>query len=222
MPATAEEIQQGEEEGIEIFPARTFTRIIEENGKVAGVECLEVSSLCFDEDKNPQIETKEGSKHVIPADTVIFAIGQRPDIPEGFGLNTLPNRLIELDPFTGAASREGVFAAGDVVNGASSVIKAIASGRKAAAALDRYLGGSGIIEEKLAPLLEPEKCIGLREGFARLERTESLLLPPETRTRSFCPVAQHMDEREAIGEAERCLQCDLRLKITPVKFWSQY
>jgi formate dehydrogenase (NADP+) beta subunit len=222
MPATAEEIRQGEEEGIELFPARTFTRIIEENGKITGVACLEVTTLTFDEDKNPQIETSEGSQHVIPADTVIFAIGQRPDIPEGFGLNTLPNRLIELDPFTQSASREGVFAAGDVVNGASSVIRAIASGRKAAAALDQYLGGSGIIEEKLAPPQEPAKCIGLREGFAKLERVEDTLVLPEERVKSFCPVAQGMDEAGAISEAERCLQCDLRLKITPIKFWSQY
>jgi formate dehydrogenase (NADP+) beta subunit len=222
MPATAEEIQQGEEEGIEIFPARTFTRIVEKEGKVTGVECLEVSSLCFDETKNPQIETCEGSQHIIPADTVMFAIGQRPDIPEGFGLDTLPNRLIELDPFTLGTSREGVFAAGDVVNGASSVIKAIASGRKAAAALDQYLGGSGIIEEKLAPQKEPVKCIGLREGFAALGRVGDKLLPADERVKSFCPATQSMDEAEALGEADRCLQCDLRLKITPIKFWSSY
>jgi formate dehydrogenase beta subunit len=222
MPATAEEIQQGEEEGIEVWAARTFTRIMEENGKVTGVECFEVTALTFDEDKNPQIETKEDSRHVIPADTVIFAIGQRPDISQDFGLNLVPNGLIELDPFTQSASREGVFAAGDVVNGASSVIKAIASGRKAAAALDQYLGGSGIIEEKLAPQTEPAKCIGLREGFAALKRVEDALVGPEERVKSFCPVAQTMDEAGAIGEAERCLQCDLRLKITPIKFWSQF
>jgi len=222
MPATAEEIRQGEEEGIELWAARTFTRIVEEEGKVIGVACLEVSSLTFDEDKNPQIEICEGSQHNIPADTVIFAIGQRPDIAPNFGLNLVPNGLIELDPFTQAASREGVFAAGDVVNGASSVIKAIASGRKAAAALDQYLGGSGMIEEKLAPPQEPAKCIGLREGFAALKRVEDTLVPPEERIKSFCPVAQSMDEAGAIGEAERCLQCDLRLKITPIKFWSQF
>ena len=222
MPATAEEIQQGEEEGIKLFPSRTFTRIVEENGKITGVECREVTALTFDEDKNPQIETKEDSLHVIPADAVIFAIGQRPDIPQNFGLNQAPNGLIELDPFTQSASREGVFAAGDVVNGASSVIKAIASGRKAAAALDQYIGGSGIIEEKLAPQNEPAKCIGLREGFAALKRGEDKLVPAKERIKSFCTVAQGMDENGAVGEAERCLQCDLRLKITPIKFWSQY
>ncbi|OGN98574.1 MAG: ferredoxin, partial [Chloroflexi bacterium RBG_13_51_52] len=79
MPAADDEIKQGEEEGITLYPARTFTRILTENGKITGVECLEVSSLTFDEEKNPQIETREDSQHVIEADTVIFAIGQRPE-----------------------------------------------------------------------------------------------------------------------------------------------
>jgi len=222
MPATAEEIQQGEEEGIKVFPARTFTRILTENGKITGVECCDVCALTFDEDKNPQIEIKENSTHVIATDTVIFAIGQRPEIPEGFGLNTLPNSLIEVDPYTFTTSREGVFAAGDAVTGASSVIKSIASGRKAAAALDRFLGGSGMLDEKLAPVKEPDKCIGLKQGFAALKRVENKLVPADDRIKSFCPVAPDMDEEVAVCEAERCLQCDLRLKITPIKFWSQY
>jgi formate dehydrogenase (NADP+) beta subunit len=222
MPATGEEIKQGEEEGIQVFPARTFTRIVTEGGAVTGVECLEVTSLSFDEDKNPQIETSDDSRHIIPADTVIFAIGQRPEIPENFGVEVRPNRLIEVDSYTCAASREGVYAAGDAVNGPSSVIKAIASGRKAATALDQYLGGSGMIEEKLAPVKEPEKCIGLKEGFAALARMNDMLKPADERVKGFSCAVQDIGEKDAVGEAERCLQCDLRLKITPVKFWSQY
>jgi formate dehydrogenase beta subunit len=222
MPAAREEIEQGEEEGIKIYPGRTFTRIINENRKIKGVECLEVISLSFDEEKNPQIETRENSEHVIEADTVITAIGQRPEIPAGFGLETGMGNCINIDPYSFTTNREGVFAAGDAVNGTSSVIKAIASGRKAAIALDRYLGGSGDIDEKLALLKEPEKNIGLREGFANLERCQEACVPAEKRIKSFCRVVQEMDENTAEGEARRCLQCDLRLKITPIKFWSAY
>ncbi len=222
MPATADEIKQGEDEGIEIFPASTFTRIIVENGKITGVECQEVTSLSFDEDRNPQIEIKENSQHIIPADMVIFAIGQRPDVPVNFGVNILPNNLIEIDPYTFTTSREGVYAAGDSVTGPSSVIKSIASGRKAAAALDWYLGGSGMLDEKLAPQKEPEKQIGLKEDFAELKRMDDMLLAADERVKSFCPVARDIDEATAACEAERCLQCDLRLKIKPIKFWSQY
>ncbi|MBN1161043.1 MAG: FAD-dependent oxidoreductase, partial [Dehalococcoidales bacterium] len=222
MPATNDEIQQGEEEGIEIYPARTFTRILTENGKITGVECLEVTSLTFDEEKNPQIETREDSQHVIEADTVIFAIGQRPDIQEGFGLNTIIGSLIEVDEFTFTTSKEGVFAAGDAVNGTSSVIKAIASGRKAAVALDKYLGGNGDISEILGPVTEPEKKLGRQEGFASLKRCSDAYVPVNKRIKSFCKVVDDLDEEIAVCEAKRCLQCDLRLKITPVKFWSSY
>ncbi len=222
MPAGKDEIEQGEEEGIEIFPGRTFTRVINENGKITGVECLEVASLSFDDEKNPQIEVVEGSQHVIDADTVIFAIGQRPDIPEGFGLETGSGNCIGIDPFTFGTNRDGVFAAGDAVSGASSVIKAIASGIKSAIALDRYLGGSGDIDRKLMPEREPEKNIGSWEGFAALERCPDSCVPAAERVKSFCRVVKDMDENTAEAEAERCLQCDLRLKITPVKFWSSY
>lgn len=222
MTAGSDEIQQGEEEGIIIYSARSFTRILTENGKITGVDCLEVVSLVFDEEKNPQIETREDSQHTIDADTVIFAIGQRPDIPEGFGLNTAAGNLIEVDAFTFTTSREGVFAAGDAVNGTSSVIKAIASGRKAAIALDKYLGGNGDIDEQLAPLTEPEKNIGRCDGFAALERCKDAYVPVEERLKSFGQVVADLDEKVVECEAKRCLQCDLRLKITPIKFWSSY
>jgi formate dehydrogenase (NADP+) beta subunit len=195
---------------------------VTEGGRISGVECLEVTSLVFDEEKVPHVETREGSQHVIPADTVIFAIGQRPDIPEGFGLNTTHRSLIEADAYSLATSREGVFAAGDVVNGTSSVIKSIASGRKAAQALDRFLGGGGNIDIKLAPPQELVRRIGKVEGFSALKRCDSPLIPPAQRTASFCKVVCDLDEATAAGEAKRCLQCDLRLKITPIKFWGNY
>jgi NADPH-dependent glutamate synthase beta subunit-like oxidoreductase len=222
MPASGDEIEQGEAEGISLYPARTFTRILTENGKITGVACLEVASFYFDEDNIPQIEVRENSQHVIKADTVVFAIGQRPEIPEKFGLDTAAGNLIETDTRTYATSREGVFAAGDAATGTSSVIKAIASGRKAAMALDRFLEGSGNIDEKLAPPREPEKCIGPWEGFAPLERCGDSYVPAEERLKSFGKVVQDMDEKIAECEAKRCLQCDLRLKITPVKFWGNY
>jgi NADPH-dependent glutamate synthase beta subunit-like oxidoreductase len=222
MPASDDEIKQGEEEGITLYPARTFTRILNENGKITGVECLEVASLTFDEEKRPQIEVKENSNHVLEADTVIFAIGQRPEIPEGFGLNTVTGNLIEVDAFAFTTSREGVFAAGDVVNGTSSVIKAIASGRKAAITLDKYLGGDGNIDEQLAPQPELKPCLGKQDGFAALVRCEDNLVAPEKRIKSFERVVADLEENVVECEAKRCLQCDLRLKITPIKFWGNY
>jgi formate dehydrogenase beta subunit len=222
MPAACDEVEQGEEEAIAIHPSRTPTRILSENGRVTGVEFLEVESFSFDEDKNLELEVRQNSEQVIEADTVIFAIGQRPEIPAGFGLDTVAGNLIEVDSYTFDTSREGVFAAGDAVTGTSSIIKAIASGRKGAIAVDRYLGGSGNIDEKLAPYSEPEPCLGTGEGFAAMSRCEVSCIRPQERLESFCRVVGDMDEETADYESKRCLQCDLRLKITSVKFWGNY
>ena len=208
MPAVQEEIEEGEKEGILIHPSRTCTRVLSESGRIIGVECLEVESFLLDDDGKAQVETIEGSEHVFPADTVIFAVGQTPDIPAGFGLEKNERHLIEMDSYTLETSREGVFAAGDGLTGTSWVIDAIGSGRKAAAAVDRYLGGSGDIDEHLAPKEEPESWLEPCEGFAGLTRGKEW--------------TTGLDERSAQAESSRCLRCDLRLRIRPVKFWGEY
>ena len=222
MPADEDEIAQGEEEGIVLLPARTFTRILDDDGAVTSVEFLEVESFCFDEDGRPEIDIVAGSEHMVQADTVIFAIGQTPDIPEAFGLDITDRRLVALDPCDLSTSREAVFAAGDAVSGTGSVIKAIASGRKAAAAVDKWLGGSGRLDWKLAPQVEPGASLGRVEGFATLSRPGDSCMLPSERVTSFCEVVGGLGEDEARQESARCLQCDLRLKLRPVKFWGSY
>jgi NADPH-dependent glutamate synthase beta subunit-like oxidoreductase len=208
MPAVQEEIEEGEKEGILIHPSRTCTRVLGENGRISGVECLEVESFSLDDDGRAKVDAVEGSEHVFAADTVIFAVGQTPDIPNGFDLEKDEQCRIEIDPHTLETNREGVFAAGDAVKGTSWVIEAIASGRKAAAVVDRYLGGSGDIDDHPAPLEEPESWLGPCEGFAGLTRGAE------------CRAG--LDETSAQAESSRCLRCDLRLRIKPVKFWGEY
>jgi formate dehydrogenase beta subunit len=206
MRADPEEIASGEADGIIMHPSRYLTRILSRNGKVAGAEFLEVASFAFDEDKNLELETIEDSHQCLEADTIIFAIGQVPEMPENFCVDICENQLIEVDSYSLQTSREGVFAAGDAVSGKGSLIDAIASGRAAAIAVDSFLEGSGIIDEILAPVMEPGANLGPGEGFA-----------------SQCRCGTHdMDEAEAVKESQRCLQCDSRLKIRAAKIWSDY
>ncbi len=205
MPAAPEEIEEGSAEGVVVCPSLAPVRILAENGRVAGVEFRRVASFYFDEEGRAQVETIEGNSEVLPADTVIFATGQRPLWPEGFGLETSDRGLVMTDGYTMATSREGVFAAGDAVSGTSSVIKAIVSGKKAAAALDRYLGGTGRLDRKFAPPAEPEVCLGRVEGFAALRRLTGKL-----------------EDDTGAREAARCLQCDARLAIKTVAFWGEF
>ena len=222
MPATCDEIDQGEEEGIFIHPSKTFTRILSEDARITGVEFLNVVACSFDEEGRLDLETDEDSAHTMAADSVIFAVGQRPDIPEAFELDLTERGWIELDEYMFTTNRDEVFAAGDAVTGTASVIKAIASGRKAAIAVDRYLDGDGNIDEKLAPEIEIEKCFGPAPEFAGLDRCAEICLLPEDRIQSFCAVVDEMNAGDADYESGRCLRCDSRLTIKPVKFWGNY
>lgn len=222
MLANDEDIREAEEEGVVLYPSRTFTKVVTEDGRVTGVECLELESFAFDDEGRLEIEASEESAHVLPADTVIFAIGQRPDIPEEWEVETVQGGLVELDSYTFNTSRDGVFAAGDAVTGTASVVKAIASGRKAASAVDSFLDGSGNIDEELLPLEQPGPWLGWEEGFGHLERCAARHADADERVSGFCEVALGLDDQAAAAEAQRCLQCDARLRITPVKFWGDY
>ncbi len=222
MKASAEEILEALEEGIVVHPSLSFIEIKGDNGKVAGVLCSKVCTFHFDESGRAVVECEDDSEHLLPADTVIFAVGQRPDIDADFGLPLARGNRIEASREDLSTTVTGIFAAGDAVTGTLSVIEAIAAGRKAAVSMDKYLGGTGEIDEKLAPVTEPEKWLGRDEGFAGSERRKSTCIPVDTRIAGFERVNDGFDCANAAGEAGRCLQCDLRLGIKRQKFWSEY
>jgi len=217
MLAKAEEIEGGEAEGVIIHCSHTFCRIVGDNGHVTGIECRDVRSFEFDSLGRLCVNATPGSEHILPADTVIFAVGQVPDIglAEGVdGIKTARRRFVEVNPVTLATGREGVFAAGDVVTGTKSVIEAIEAGRRAATYIDRYLGGSGDIDEVLVDTEEPDPYLGREEGFADRRQLPMPCLPAEQRQGNFNTIELGLDEDLANKEASRCLQCDLRLKIS--------
>ncbi len=221
MNTADEEIELLTSEGVGIHASRTPARIVIENGGIKGLELLEVESFGFDDDHNVRIEAVENARHFIEADTIIFAVGQRPEIPRGFGLDTSARNLIEIDPYTYNTNREGVFAAGDVVTGTASVIRAIASGRRAAIAIDSFLVGCGTIDQVLAPHSEPKEWLGPGEGFASMNRPKAGRVQLEE-PGNFCEAPDGMDRDAAIYESNRCLQCDMRLRIRSIKFWGSY
>jgi formate dehydrogenase (NADP+) beta subunit len=222
MPAAPEEIEQGEEEGIVFHPSQAFNRILVNEGRIAGVECVDVASFEFDEEGRVHIESVAGTEHVLPAETVIFAVGQRPEIPDPFQLDTNERGHIHVEDYGSGTSREGIFAAGDAMTGAGSVIRAIVSGREGAVAVDRFLGGMGEIDESLAPVEPPGAWMGRDEDFPHRRRSMTPCTEMKERLTGFQTVVKTIDEQAAVEEAGRCLQCDLRLKITPVKFWGEY
>ncbi len=221
MPAAKDELAEVEKDGVIVHPAQTFNKILSKNGKVSGVEFSNVKSFTFDENRRAVIEKEEGSEHVIPCDTVIFAVGQSPALDASFGLELgRGNRIVVDENYR--TSSDGVFAAGDAVTGTASVIQAIAETRKAVTAIDVYLGGDGDISETLAPEQNADPWIGTIENFAYIERQKDDFIDDHKRCPGFALNDLGLNEKTAHCEASRCLQCDLRLQLAPQKFWSDY
>ena len=121
-----------------------------------------------------------------------------------------------------ATSVPGVYAAGDVVTGTKTIIGAIAQGRTAAESIDRYLGGDGDITEHLAHEQEHNPFIGRRPGFGKEPRLEPKVGAANERKTHFCQYEDAFDNDTACAEANRCLQCDLRLDVTRPRLWNEY
>lgn len=205
MPASREEVKEALEEGIQIHYLAAPSKILSRNGKVE-LESIRMELGAMDTSGRRRPEPIKGSEFIMSFDTIIAAIGQRPEIPQQFNLAVGRGNIIEVDPDTLATSREGVFAGGDAVTGPASVIDAIADGRQAAISMDKYLGGSGNINEVLAPL--EEAVAPIEEGEEKW-RPKMLALPVEQRIKDFRQVEFGYTDEMAIEEAERCLRCDL-------------
>ena len=149
----------------------------------------------------------KGSEFSLSFDTVIAAIGQVPKHPEQFGISLGRGNTFQVDSDTLGTSVEGVFAGGDAVTGPATVIEAVAAGRQAAISIDKYLGGSGEIDEILALPEEVEALPEMEEG----EKPRVLIptMPLDERLSSFSEVELSLNEEVAIEEARRCLRCDL-------------
>ncbi|MEW5956421.1 MAG: FAD-dependent oxidoreductase [Chloroflexota bacterium] len=217
MPAHPWEIEATAAEGVILHPGRSFKRIVSDgNGRVAGLECVRVAFMEFDPEGRLTLETEPGSEHIIPCDIVIFSIGQRAGlafIPDSSGVGITRRATIAVNPNTLAATRPGVFAAGDATTGTAFVIEAVASGHRAAQSIRRYLRG-----EELEPPPKPELPVvqltqaeiqeRMQRGEIRLKpRLPMPMAPVEERRHSFIEVEQGYTEAQAREEAARCLAC---------------
>jgi len=213
MPAHEWEIARAEEEGIGIHNSWGPKKILGD-GAVSGMIFKRCRTVFDDAGSfNPIFD--EETTHKVNAGTIIMAVGQMSDLR---ALRGEPNVMSEGAVAKGgripvasedlSTGEKGIFAGGDVVTGLDSIINAIAMGRKAAGAMDRYLGGDGCIDEILAV---PETAIELKECTGEVQsRNEMPLLKPWQRTRGFDQVELGLTDRAIAAEANRCLNCDAR------------
>ncbi len=207
MPAERGEIEEAEREGIALHLLAAPLEIRGDGGKVKALRCQRMKLGEFDASGRRRPVPMEGSWFDLEVDAVIVAIGQNVDTSVAAGQEALitGGRLATRDG-TVSTSLPWVFAGGDCVTGPDTVINAIAAGKQAAAAIDRYLGGSGVIVTGS----EVERRISGSLCEEETPRVAVPMLPVEKRTGGFQQVELGYTAEQAMSEARRCLRCDVK------------
>lgn len=211
MPADDAEILEGDEEGVvrmnRVGPKEI---LIDEAGRVRGVRMVKALSV-FDAEGRFAPKFDESVVTELEADAVILAIGQRGELsfidPLRDGIRLDSRGGLEIESATQATSAPGIFAAGDIVYGPRLMIHAIASGKKAAREVHRFLRGRAIRPEEVELHLEIH---GYRRenGYEKLPRAPVPVRPVAERTAGMAvEVERGYDEAQARREASRCLDC---------------
>lgn len=215
MPADYVEINDAEAEGVSFHFLTAPKRIIGENGKVKGLECLRMQLGEPDLSGRRRPVEIPGSEFVIEADVIVAAIGQEGDFNcmcnlPGVEVSKKGAILVDQNLMT---SRKGVFAGGDCVTGPDVLIRACSHGRRVGMAIDKYLTDGSlaplaeVTDEKFLDQLkvyDPSEAIALPAGTGRIPVRHE---PPQKRKKDFCEVDEGFTAEEAVAEASRCLRC---------------
>lgn len=212
MPANPLEIEAAIEEGIHIDFLTNPIRLLGEGGKVVGMECILNELGEPDAGGRRRPVPINGSEFVIECDVIIPAISQEPD------LSFLPGdhkflisrwNSFTVNEKTLETNIPGFFAGGDAVTGPATVVAAIGAGHRAAVSMDCYLRGRKyegywypkpqLRVDRLEPTDEDDKLV----------RPKLKEVPVSERVNNFKEVDLMLDKDAALGEARRCLRCDL-------------
>jgi NADH-quinone oxidoreductase subunit F len=219
MPAWEKEVSEAIEEGIVVNASWGPKRILNDEGKAAGVEFVKCLAVLDEKGQfNPDFD--EETTKVVGCDRIIISIGQAPDMSFLSKDSQLERALwgtLIVDENTLSTNIPGIFAGGDFTTGPTFAIRAIASGRRASIAIDRYLRGDKgritILDQKT----EMAEDLGLAlDGETKQDepRIEIELEDAEERVKDFREVERGFTEAQARQEALRCLRCDLEERDT--------
>jgi putative selenate reductase len=209
MPAIEEEVEEVLAEGITLEELASPARIILKDGRVAALECVRNQLGEAGEDGRRKPIPVVGSEFEIEADAIIVAIGQVPGVSflGGSTVSLRKNGTIAADPQTGLAGRGRVYAGGDAVRGLSTIIEAIADGKRAAEAICQSLGIEAVPSAVVPPQLSEEELVALKRTRARKELQNGAQTLPLEQRGGFDLVEETLAEEVALSEAARCLQC---------------
>jgi len=217
MPASHEEVEAAQKEGVNIQFLVALTQIHAENGAVGRVEFIRMELGEPDASGRRRPVPIEGSEVSVEVDQVISAIGQYPDIPavemDGCMARLPLTRWSTLggDPRSMHTGQEMIFVGGDVFRGPDTVVASLADGRKAAYSLDRYFRAGEVQPEPLHFNISKGDLDAIdREPFSVVQaasRESMTEIEVEKRINNFLEVELGLTEKQARAEADRCLVC---------------
>jgi len=211
MPAGDEDRKDALEEGVFLEELASPIRVLRNAGQVVALECIRNQPGEPGADGRRRPIPVDGSEFQIKADSIIVAIGQAPDLTflNGSAVQLRKDGSISVDPATGQAHQAQIYAGGDAVRGAASIIAACADGRRASEAVCADLG---IQFESLpwsrTPLSNQENQ-EIKQARARKSEPHKPERTDRDRRGGFELVESTLSERAARSEAKRCLQCSL-------------
>jgi NADPH-dependent glutamate synthase beta subunit-like oxidoreductase len=207
MPAYEEEVGAATLEGIKIEFLTTPVNVAQKNSALE-VTFTKMKLGKPDASGRPAPTPIKGSEFKKEFDTVIAAIGQVPVGTKTMGIALSKGDFVQVNQDTLTTDKEGVFAGGDIVSGPASIIDAIAHGRKASSSIDKFLGGTGQIDQDLAP--PEEEVVVMDYKIDDKTRQTMPCIPLTERTSCFESIELGLNEESAIKEAARCRSCDAR------------
>lgn len=209
LPAQDFEIEEALEEGIQLFPRKGPNRILGVDGKVTGLEVIDVESV-FDQDGRFNPIFIPNSEEVWECDTVILAIGQQADLGALGGADDIeitPRGLVKINYDTGQTTASEVFAGGDVAYGPKLIIDAVRHGHLASLGMDEFIQGKELVIDINTDWTNLPNHV-MFENWTKLERRKVPTLPVDRRT-GISVIELGYSEAEAAQEGSRCLECSV-------------
>ncbi|NLT35428.1 MAG: FAD-dependent oxidoreductase [Gaiellales bacterium] len=215
MPANPWEVDEAEEEGVRFHFLAAPVRC-DGDACVTQLVCQPMELGPPDDSGRRRPVARSCDPIAMAADTVIAAVGQRPDFSPFRTAGELAFNnwgYLEMDPRTLMTSRAGVFVGGDAVSGGGLIIEAIAAGKQAAVHVERFLSGQPVVEDPRYLVRRVAVTLGARESRQPLptaewgERERMPSLAPDVRTGSFTEVENGFSDQQARREGKRCLRC---------------
>lgn len=213
MASSNLEIRGAIEEGINFHHAKAIKEIVvDDNNNIQKVVLKKCLSM-FDDQKNFAPTFDENDTEELNVDTIIFAIGQRVDNTFGEDLPVRKNSTFECNPLTLQTSDEQVFVCGDASGQSAIVVQAMATGRRAAESVKRYLLEEDLTKDrKLSDTSSYRTKLDIPTDWSKIEgqRCSENFIDVKDRYKNFTEVNKGYTEEQAMAEANRCRQCQCR------------